>query len=47
MCPEDGSFPGLYPSKFLANPWLSDGHTMVLSSIWASTEAILTVDVLR
>ncbi|XP_051127706.1 acylamino-acid-releasing enzyme isoform X3 [Andrographis paniculata] len=45
MCPEDGGFPGLYPSKFLTRPWLSDGHTMVLSSIWGSTLAILTVDV--
>ncbi|PIN21311.1 Dipeptidyl aminopeptidase [Handroanthus impetiginosus] len=46
MCPEDGCFPGLYHSKFLSKPWLSDGHTMVLSSVWGSTQAILSVNVL-
>ncbi|KAL0376705.1 UNVERIFIED_CONTAM: Acylamino-acid-releasing enzyme 2 [Sesamum calycinum] len=46
MCPEDGCFPGLYCSKFLDKPWLSDGHTMVLSSVWGSTQTILSVDVL-
>ncbi|XP_011091099.1 acylamino-acid-releasing enzyme-like isoform X2 [Sesamum indicum] len=46
MCPEDGCFPGLYCSKFLDKPWLSDGHTMVLSSVWGSTQIILSVDVL-
>lgn len=46
MCPEDGGFPGLYVSKFLSHPWLSDGHTMVLSSMWGSTLAILSVDIL-
>ncbi|KAK4425574.1 Acylamino-acid-releasing enzyme [Sesamum alatum] len=46
MCPEDGCFPGLYCSKFLTRPWLSDGHTMVLSSYWGSTQKILSVDVL-
>ncbi|KAL0414423.1 UNVERIFIED_CONTAM: Acylamino-acid-releasing enzyme [Sesamum radiatum] len=45
MCPEDGCFPGLYCSKFLTRPWLSDGHTMVLSSYWGSTQKILSVDV--
>ncbi|XP_057771437.1 acylamino-acid-releasing enzyme 1-like [Salvia miltiorrhiza] len=46
MCPEDGCFPGLYCSKLLSEPWLSDGHTMVLSSIWGSVQTILSVNVL-
>lgn len=46
MCPKDGSFPGLYCSHFLSYPWLSDGHTMILSSAWRSTEAILSINIL-
>ncbi|KAL3834809.1 hypothetical protein ACJIZ3_009545 [Penstemon smallii] len=46
MCPEYGCFPGLYCSNFLSKPWLSDGHTMVLSSVWGSTQTILSVNVL-
>lgn len=46
MCPEDGGFPGLYCSTFLRNPWLTDGHTVILSSIWGSTQVILSLDVL-
>ncbi|KAL8481597.1 hypothetical protein ACS0TY_027926 [Phlomoides rotata] len=46
MCPEDGCFPGLYCFKFISNPWLSDGHTLVLSSIWGSVQTILSVNVL-
>ncbi|KNA08562.1 hypothetical protein SOVF_161600 [Spinacia oleracea] len=46
MCPGDGCFPGIYCSGFLRNPWLSDGHTVVLSSIWGSTQVILSVDIL-
>ncbi|KAG8373132.1 hypothetical protein BUALT_Bualt12G0138900 [Buddleja alternifolia] len=45
-CPEDGCFPGLYSFEFLSEPWLSDGRTMVLSSIWGSTNSIISVDVL-
>ncbi|XP_073056757.1 acylamino-acid-releasing enzyme 1 isoform X2 [Primulina eburnea] len=45
-CPEDGCFPGLYCSKFLSEPWLSDGHTIILSSVWGSVQAILSVNVL-
>lgn len=45
MCPEDGCFPGLYCSNFLASPWLSDGCTMILSSVWGSSQAILSVNV--
>lgn len=47
MCPEEGCFPGLYCSKFLSYPWLSDEKTMVLSSVWGSAQTILSVDVLR
>lgn len=46
MCAGDGCFPGLYCSTFLWNPWLSDGRTIVLSSIWGSTQVILSVDIL-
>lgn len=46
MCPEDGCFPGLYCSNLLSKPWLSDESTMILSSIWGSTQAILSVNVL-
>uniref|UniRef100_A0A803MEP3 acylaminoacyl-peptidase n=1 Tax=Chenopodium quinoa TaxID=63459 RepID=A0A803MEP3_CHEQI len=46
MCPGDGCFPGLYCSSFLTNPWLSDGRTVILSSIWESTQVILSVDIL-
>ncbi|KAM3326657.1 acylamino-acid-releasing enzyme isoform X1 [Capsicum chacoense] len=46
MCPEDGCFPGLYSVNFLSKPWLSDGYTMIVSSVWGSTEVILSVNVL-
>ncbi|TVU31058.1 hypothetical protein EJB05_22725 [Eragrostis curvula] len=46
MCPEDGSFPGLYCASMLSDPWLSDGCTMILTSAWRSTEVIISVDVL-
>ncbi|KMT01413.1 hypothetical protein BVRB_9g214220 [Beta vulgaris subsp. vulgaris] len=46
MCPKDGCFPGLYCSSFLRDPSLSDGHTVILSSIWGSTQVILSVDIL-
>ncbi|KAB8112754.1 hypothetical protein EE612_051449, partial [Oryza sativa] len=45
MCPQDGCFPGLYCSVILRNPWLTDGQTMILSSIWGSKEVILSVNV--
>lgn len=47
FCPEDQGFPGLYCSGFLDQPWLSDGCTMILSSIWGCCEVILAIDVLR
>uniref|UniRef100_A0A0V0H123 Putative ovule protein n=1 Tax=Solanum chacoense TaxID=4108 RepID=A0A0V0H123_SOLCH len=46
MCPDDGCFPGLYSVKFLSKSWLSDGSTMILSSVWGSTEVILLVNML-
>ncbi|XP_042029120.1 acylamino-acid-releasing enzyme 1-like isoform X3 [Salvia splendens] len=46
MCPENGCFPGLYCSSLLCNPWLSDGHTMFLSSAWGSVQTILSVNIL-
>ncbi|BFG14005.1 hypothetical protein CerSpe_002800 [Prunus speciosa] len=46
MCAEDGSFPGLYWSSFLSNPWLSDGCTMIITSFWGSCQVILSVNVL-
>ncbi|KAG6732745.1 acylamino-acid-releasing enzyme isoform X1 [Carya illinoinensis] len=46
MCAEDGCLPGLYCSSFLSNPWLLDGCTMIISSIWSSSQVILSVNVL-
>ncbi|XP_022138559.1 acylamino-acid-releasing enzyme isoform X3 [Momordica charantia] len=43
---EDDLFPGLYSHGFLINPWLSDGRTVIISSIWHSSEAILSIDIL-
>ncbi|CAN4091824.1 unnamed protein product [Withania somnifera] len=45
MCPEDGCFPGLYCFSVLSRPWLSDGYTMILSSIWGSTQVIISINV--
>ncbi|KAI7752787.1 hypothetical protein M8C21_021739, partial [Ambrosia artemisiifolia] len=47
MCPEDGCLPGIYCYNLLSKPWLSDGSTMILSSIWDNIEVILSVNVLR
>ncbi|KAJ4750643.1 Acylamino-acid-releasing enzyme [Rhynchospora pubera] len=46
MCPNEESFPGLYCSGFLSNPWLSDGSTIVVSSVWRSRDAILSINIL-
>ncbi|XP_042386087.1 acylamino-acid-releasing enzyme 1-like isoform X1 [Zingiber officinale] len=46
MCPEDDCFPGLYNSEFLPYPWLSDGSTMIVSSVWCSTQVILSVNII-
>ncbi|KAG8091598.1 hypothetical protein GUJ93_ZPchr0012g20436 [Zizania palustris] len=45
MCPQDGCFPGLYCFGIHRNPWLSDGQTMILSSVWGSREVIISVNV--
>ncbi|WVZ58981.1 hypothetical protein U9M48_009193 [Paspalum notatum var. saurae] len=45
MCPKDNCFPGLYCSGLLRDPWLTDGRTMILSSVWGSREVILSVNV--
>lgn len=47
MSAEDGCLPGLYVSSFLSNSWLSDGRTLILSSIWRSSQVLLSVNVLR
>ncbi|KAK1379927.1 Acylaminoacyl-peptidase [Heracleum sosnowskyi] len=46
MCPKDGCFPGLYSLSMLSNPWLSDGYTLILPSIWCSMQVILSINVL-
>ncbi|PAN47302.1 hypothetical protein PAHAL_9G250600 [Panicum hallii] len=45
MCPKDNCFPGLYCFGLLRHPWLTDGRTMILSSVWGSREVILSVNV--
>eukprot|EP00249_Psilotum_nudum_P023449 c28878_g1_i1 orf=28-2523(+) len=44
MRPE-GGFPGLYCSHLLTSPWLSDGRTLLLTSIWFSMGTILAIDI--
>ncbi|XP_057428993.1 acylamino-acid-releasing enzyme isoform X2 [Lotus japonicus] len=46
LCAEDGSFPGLYCSSILSDPWLSDGYTLIIPSIWHSSQVLLSVNVL-
>ncbi|XP_058724235.1 acylamino-acid-releasing enzyme-like [Vicia villosa] len=46
LCAEDDGFPGLYFSTILSYPWLSDGHTLVIPSVWHSRQVLLSVDVL-
>ncbi|KFK39589.1 hypothetical protein AALP_AA3G264000 [Arabis alpina] len=43
---EDGCFPGLYSSRLLSDPWLSDEHTLVLCSFWRSCQVILAINLL-
>nr|GMD81705.1 acylamino-acid-releasing enzyme-like isoform X1 [Ipomoea batatas] len=40
------SNPGLYHSNILSRPWLSDGHTILLTSVWGSSQAILSIDII-
>lgn len=42
---EEGSFPGLYCSNLIANPWLNDSSTLLLSSAWRSQQVILGIDI--
>ncbi|KAM6566382.1 hypothetical protein CsatA_025510 [Cannabis sativa] len=46
MSAEDGCFPGLYCTSFLSNPWLLDGCTIILSTIWRSSLVLLSINVL-
>jgi len=46
-CPKDGCFPGLYVTGLLSDPWLSDGHSLMLSTYWRSCRVILSVNLLR
>ncbi|XP_023761603.1 acylamino-acid-releasing enzyme isoform X1 [Lactuca sativa] len=46
MCREDDCFPGIYCFDMISKPWLSDGFTMIFSSIWGSKEVILSVNML-
>lgn len=45
MCPREGCFPGLYCTNVLSSPWLSDGCSLVLSSIWGSMQVLLAINV--
>lgn len=40
---EAGGFPGLYCSTMIAFPWLSDNRTLLLTTSWRSTQAIIAV----
>ncbi|KAK1310771.1 hypothetical protein QJS10_CPA08g00238 [Acorus calamus] len=42
---DDGCLPGLYCSGFLNHPWLSDGYTLILSTVWGSVQAIVSINV--
>ncbi|CAI5472870.1 unnamed protein product [Closterium sp. Yama58-4] len=42
---EQGGFPGLYAAGAIANPWLADGRTLLLTTAWRSTQAIISVHV--
>ncbi|MED6128779.1 hypothetical protein PIB30_101241 [Stylosanthes scabra] len=46
MCADDGCFPGLYCFSMLRDPWLSDGYTMIIQSIWHSNQVLISVNVL-
>ncbi|MED6179584.1 hypothetical protein PIB30_002409 [Stylosanthes scabra] len=43
---EEGCFPGLYCTTIHNNPWLPDNSTMIISSIWHSSEVLLSLNVL-
>uniref|UniRef100_A0A7I4ALI2 Prolyl endopeptidase n=1 Tax=Physcomitrium patens TaxID=3218 RepID=A0A7I4ALI2_PHYPA len=43
--PDNDGFPGLYCSDLIANPWLADSCTLLLTSMWRSQEVILAINV--
>ncbi|KAL3679424.1 hypothetical protein R1sor_022380 [Riccia sorocarpa] len=45
MNPDTSGFPGLYVSSVIANPWLSDGSTLLFTSSWRSMQVILGVNI--
>ncbi|XP_039690116.1 acylamino-acid-releasing enzyme isoform X3 [Medicago truncatula] len=45
LCADDDGFPGLYFSSILSDPWLSDGHTLIIPSVWHSSQVLLSVNV--
>lgn len=40
----DAGFPGLYSDTISRQPWLADGKTLLLTTIWRSTQAIIAVN---
>ena len=44
---EVGGFPGLYCSKLAPQPWLADNRTVLLTTYWRSTTAIIAAHVER
>ena len=42
-----GGFPGLYCESLIGSPWLLDNETIVLSSLWFSSEAIIAINTRR
>ena len=42
---DPGGFPGLYCGSITANPWLTDNRTLLLTTAWRSTQAIIAVHV--
>ncbi|OAE21003.1 hypothetical protein AXG93_2024s1160 [Marchantia polymorpha subsp. ruderalis] len=45
MNPREDGFPGLYVSNIIAQPWLSDGSTLLFTSAWRSMQVILAVNI--
>ena len=44
---EVGGFPGLYCSNMTPHPWLADNRTLLLTTYWRSTTAIIAAHVER
>ena len=47
LAEEVGGFPGLYCSTMTAHPWLADNRTVLLTTSWRSTTAIIAAHVER